>query len=203
MVFKSRVRFCLVLSLLTVALLVFVGAASASDWKPCGIVEDSKGGVFVLRNGKWTPVALGSALHEYESFTTNADGYAALRFDDDSRVELGPNTLVHTTFSIFTPERAMFQLHTDKGEVRIRTGAIGLKNPRGIKIVTPKNIFIASNCVANFLVAPEQEVATVEWMPAGFGLLVINSNSKREYRMTKAGDEMTTDAQNNILINTR
>ena len=202
MISKARARFCFVFMLLAATLLVFSGVSFASCKTPCGTVEDANPGVYASRGGKWVPVTLGSDLYEFETIATNANGYAALRFDDDTLVELGPNTVTHTMFSIFEPERAMFQIHVDKGEVRLGTGSIGLKNPRGIKLVTPKNIFITRNCIANFLVAPEREIVDVEWMPAGVEVVVLNTESKNEYRLTGEGSAMVTDAQNNVSVET-
>ncbi|MDL2264136.1 FecR family protein [Synergistaceae bacterium OttesenSCG-928-I11] len=202
MISKARVRFCLIFMLLAVTLVVFSGVSSASSKTPRGTVEDANPGVYASRGGKWVPIMLGSDLYEFETIATNANGYAALRFDDDTLVELGANTVAHTMLSLFEPERAMFQVHVDKGEVRLGTGSIGLKNPKGIKLVTPKNIFITRNCIANFLITPEREIVDVEWMPDGVDVVVINAESKNEYRMTAEGSAMVTDAQNNVSIET-
>lgn len=200
MISKGRIRLFFIFFSLTAMLLICAGASSASPIAPCGIVENANLGVYASRNGKWVPITFGSDLYGFESIATNADGYAALRFNDDTLVELGPDTVVHTMFSIFEPERAMFQVHVDKGEVRLGTGAIGLKNPKGIKLVTPKNIFIARDCIANFLVAPEREVAEIEWMPAGVEIVVINTERKEEFRLPSEGSAMVTDARNDIIL---
>lgn len=169
--------------LLAATLFVMIAASAACAKDFAGKVELSVPTVFVKRANREYQAMAGSNLYSFDTVRTSPSGTATLRLLDDTVIEMAPDTIVHLVDVVFTPKRARLQLHVEKGTARIKTGSIGLKNPRGVKIMTNKTLMHADNSHMLVYVTPAEERVAVEWMPAGPQVRVYNVKTKEALEM--------------------
>lgn len=166
----------------------------------CGIVEDVTGSAFVMRGDRRQRLTEGFQLRVSDTVTTEKMGSAKLRLADNTEVHLGSDSMAHIVELVFKPEQARLQVHIDKGEARILTGAIGLKDPKGIRVMTPKNLYVMSNCVLSLIERYEEEIAEVEWMPVGPTIALYNPKSERIVTIGEAGMVLITNRDGEVFV---
>ena len=129
------------ISLLWLALMLMAGSASAAAPSaaagPIGEVAFVQGVATAQRAGEGPRfLAKGEALHETDTVSTGAKGFALITLKDGTKLTLRPNTV----FSLDRfrhdagEESALFKLV--KGGVRALTGLVGRRNPRGVEFTT-------------------------------------------------------------------
>ena len=166
----------------------------------CGIVEDVTGSVFVTRADRRQRLTEGFQLRVSDTVTTEKMASAKLRLADNTEIHLGSDSTAHIVELVFQPDKARLQVDLDKGSARIKTGAIGLKNPKGIRIMTPKNLFVASNCVLSLTERYEEEIAEVEWMPKGPIISLYNPKSERIIEVEESGTVLITNRAGEVFV---
>jgi len=154
----------------------------------------------VTRTDRRQRLTEGFQLRASDTVTTEKLASAKLRLADNTEVHLGSDSMAHIVELVFQPDKARLQVHIDKGDARIRTGAIGLKNPKGIRIMTPKNLFVLSNCVLSLTERYEEEIARVEWMPAGPVVSLYNPKSERIVEIGEPGTVLVTNRAGEVFV---
>jgi hypothetical protein len=115
---------------------LFLMSASALAAEPIGEVAFVQGVASAQRPGE-SPrfLAKGEALHEGDTLSTGAKGFALITLKDGTKLTLRPNTnFTLERFRQGAEDSAIFNLL--KGGVRALTGLISKRNPRAVEVKT-------------------------------------------------------------------
>jgi hypothetical protein len=167
-----------------------------------GKVEESSGGFFAVRDIKRVPLEMSADVFEFDILETDEGGFGRVRFIDDSVIELRGGTSVSVKDVVFTESRNRFNIGVASGVVRVVTGAIVRRNPRGFKVTTPKSTIGIRGTVLTVSVNRDTRVesVSVESMGDGHSVSVSNSATGEEATITgqgavntNASDAISTD----------
>ena len=169
----------------------------------CGVAEDVVDVVYVTRADKRQQLTENFELRESDTITTGPAGGVKLRLIDNTEVILGADSTAHIVELVFREDKARLQVHVDQGSARIKTGAIGLKNPKGVRIMTPKNLIMPSNCILSLIERYEEEILQVEWMPKGPTISLYNPRSEKVVEIDEQGTVLVTNREGEIFAGSR
>jgi hypothetical protein len=82
-----------ILTLLLIFSLVAVSVSLAAD-EPAGSLRNVKGGVFIDRGGTAVKAEDGTPVYPQDKVRTGSDGAAGIIFRDNSRISLGPDSIL-------------------------------------------------------------------------------------------------------------
>jgi len=121
-------------AMLTVVLLPFTAFAATDIGKVMALVP----GASVLREGKTETLAIHAGIRVSDTIQTDATGRVKILFNDDSSVNLGPNTTMDMSEYADMGSKPAFNVHVPQGVIRAITGKIVDQNPDGFRITTPE-----------------------------------------------------------------
>ena len=156
--------------------------------------------VTLTREGRESELDRGSRLYAFDIIETGMMGYASIKLIDGTLLELGPNSEAYIVDIAFIPKKARLHVEITRGVARLITGSIGLKNPLGINVSTPRSVVTASNCELIFAVEDEAETIDVIWMPKGPKMSVFNVGTGDLLEIRRPGVTISTDIDNNISV---
>lgn len=127
--------------------LAFVGAgmclaalASASD--SIGQVKVLNGSVAVERSGNAEPARIGTPVMQFDTIRTGADSAVGITFVDNTRMSLGPNSVLYLDRFAFDPTThdGRFNSVVRKGTLSVISGKIAKQSPEAMSVQTPTSI---------------------------------------------------------------
>jgi hypothetical protein len=123
---------------LPLALLLTV-ARAADD---VGQIKVAKGQVSVDRSGRALPAQVGMGLAAADVVKTGADGSAGITMRDDSRLSIGPNSvLVLERFEFdSTTHQGRFDSRLDRGTLAVVSGRLARQSPETMTVRTPSAV---------------------------------------------------------------
>lgn len=120
-------------------LLAFSSAGFAGD---AGEIKTASGTVHVERAGKKLPVRIGMPVQQSDTVVTGADGAAGIVFTDNSRLSIGPNTVLGIDKYAFdtTTHAGQFDASLKKGTLAVISGKMVKQTPESMRVRTPSSI---------------------------------------------------------------
>jgi hypothetical protein len=120
-------------------LLGFTSVGLAAD---AGEVKTATGSVHLERAGKKLPVKIGMAVQQSDTLVTGADGTAGITFTDNSRLSVGPNSVLAIDKYAFdtTTHAGQFDTSLKKGTLNVISGKIVKQSPEAMRVRTPSSI---------------------------------------------------------------
>jgi len=127
------------LAVLTALLLAMTAAALAAD---AGRVKVSQGSVWIDRAGVRLPAPVGTPVRQDDVIITGADGAVGITFADDSRVSLGPDTMLAIDRFAFNPTThdGVHETSLRRGTLAAVSGKLARQSPDAMKVRTPAAI---------------------------------------------------------------
>ncbi|MDR3354896.1 MAG: FecR family protein [Synergistaceae bacterium] len=196
---KIAVRNVILLLALVALFFAHRGTAVAAS-TPAGFVENLERTVTIMREGHESELDRGSGVNTFDIIETGMMGYAMIKLIDGTLIELGPNSEAYIVDIAFMPDTARLHIDISRGVARLRTGSIGLKNPFGINITTPRSVVTASNCELIFGVEDEAETMDIVWMPKGPKVSVFNVGTGDLLEVKRSHVVVSTDIDNNMSV---
>lgn len=140
--------------ILAVAAAAFAFAAQASD---VGQIKTVRGLVQVEREGKLIEAQPGMAVRQSDTLRTGADGAVGVTFIDESRIALGPRSVLAIERYRFdtTTQEGEFDAALTKGSMATVSGRIVKESPGAMRVRTPASIMGVRG--TRFLVRVEAE----------------------------------------------
>ena len=125
----------------TIAAVLF-GFASAGLAADAGEIKTASGTVHVERAGKKLPVKVGMPVQQSDTVVTGADGAAGIVFTDNSRLSIGPNTVLGIDKYAFdtTTHAGQFDASLKKGTLAVISGKMVKQAPESMRVRTPSSI---------------------------------------------------------------
>jgi hypothetical protein len=107
-----------------------------------GSIKIVHGEVFILRDGKQLPAAVGSPVQVRDVVHTGPDGSVGLVLRDDTALSLGPSSEVALKTFTFQPNEGLFGalIGMAKGTLVYISGRISKLAPGSVKLETPVGI---------------------------------------------------------------
>jgi hypothetical protein len=118
-----------------------LGASSA--WAAgVGMVKTSKGAVTVERAGRVMPAPVGTRVEAADIVRTGRDGGIGISFDDQSRMSLGPNSVLAIDRFTFDPRThdGSFDSTLRKGTLSAISGKLAKQSPKAMTVRTRSTI---------------------------------------------------------------
>lgn len=127
------------LAVLTACLLAMTAAALAAD---AARVKVSQGSAWIDRAGVRLPATVGTPLRQDDVIVTGADGAVGITFADDSRVSLGPDTMLAIDRFAFNPttHEGTHETSLRRGTLAAVSGKLARQSPDAMKVRTPAAI---------------------------------------------------------------
>ena len=125
------------------ALLLVLGLAAAPAWAAgVGMVKTSKGTVSVERAGRVLPAPVGTRVEAADIVRTGKDGGVGISFDDQSRMSLGPNSVLAIDRFVFDPttHAGNFDSTLRKGTLSAISGKLARQSPKAMTVRTRSTI---------------------------------------------------------------
>ena len=121
---------------------VLLGFASAGLAADAGEIKSVSGTVHLERAGKKLPVKVGTAVQQSDMVVTGADGAAGIVFTDNSRLSVGPNTVLGIDKYAFdsTTHAGQFDANLKKGTLAVVSGKMVKQSPESMRVRTPSSI---------------------------------------------------------------
>ena len=121
---------------------VLLGFATAGLAADAGEIKTVSGSVHLERAGKKLPAAVGTPVQQADTVVTGADGAAGIVFTDNSRLSIGPNTVLGIDKYAFdtTTHAGQFDANLKKGTLAVISGKMVKQSPESMKIRTPSSI---------------------------------------------------------------
>ena len=118
------------------------GLAKAKPAASVGTIKVVHGEVFILRDGKQLPAAIGSPVQVRDVVHTGPDGSVGLVLRDDTALSLGPSSEVALKTFTFQPNEGLFGalIGMVKGTLVYISGRISKLAPGSVKLETPVGI---------------------------------------------------------------
>jgi len=125
----------------TIAAVLF-GFASAGLAADAGEIKTTSGTVHLERAGKKLPVKVGTPVQQADIVVTGADGAAGIVFTDNSRMSVGPNTVLGIDKYAFdtTTHAGQFDASLKKGTLAVVSGKMVKQSPESMRVRTPSSI---------------------------------------------------------------
>jgi hypothetical protein len=116
--------------------------AQAKPAASVGSVKIVHGEVFILREGKHLPAAVGSPVQVRDVVHTGPDGSVGLVLRDDTSLSLGPSSELALKSFTFQPNEGLFGalIGMVKGTLVYISGRISKLAPGSVKLETPVGI---------------------------------------------------------------
>ena len=126
--------------LLAVAFAAFVATPALAD--SVGQIKVSKGAVSVDRAGKRLPGPVGTNVEAADTIVTGADGSAGVTFIDNSRLSVGPNSVLAIDRFNFdqTTHEGKFDSALKRGTLSVISGKLAKRSPDAMTVRTPSTI---------------------------------------------------------------
>ena len=107
-----------------------------------GSIKIAHGEVFILRDGKQLPAAVGSPVQVLDVVHTGLDGSVGLVLRDDTTLSLGPSSELALKAFTFQPNEGLFGalIGMVKGTLVYISGRISKLAPGSVKVETPVGI---------------------------------------------------------------
>jgi len=127
-----------------VALLLLAAAAArpvAAQAEVAGRVKTLTGQAWLVdAAGARTPVEIGTPVARGDSIETAADGAVGITFRDETRISIGPASLVSIDDFLFAPEadQLSFAARIARGTLYYVSGAIARLAPERVSVATPE-----------------------------------------------------------------
>lgn len=117
-------------------------AQSPAPSAAIGSIKTLSGSAVVIRSGREIPAALGLSLFQTDSIRTGKDGRLGLTLKDETRLTLGPNTVVHLKRYSYAPseKQVSLGLRVLRGAASYISGRIAAIAPDSVRIETPRSI---------------------------------------------------------------
>jgi hypothetical protein len=121
---------------------VLLGFASAGLAADAGEIKTATGTVHLERAGKKLPVRIGMPVQQSDTVVTGADGAAGIVFTDNSRLSIGPNTVLGIDKYAFdtTTHAGQFDASLKKGTLAVISGKMVKQAPESMRVRTPSSI---------------------------------------------------------------
>ena len=125
-----------VLPMLILASFALPGRSLAAE---AGMVKTAVGGAWVERAGVRTPARVGDTVREADVIVTGADGSVGITFADNSRMSIGPNSVLVIDRFVFdsTTHGGAFEASLGKGTLNAVSGKLARESPDAMKVKTP------------------------------------------------------------------
>ena len=184
--------------LLAALCLILLSAAGGFASEPAGKVEAADGVVWAMRDGKRVELSKNSDVFEFDVLCTDKSGSAAVRFKDDTVLEIKANSKIDVKEVVFTDSRNRFNVGVVNGTAKVITGLIVKKNPKGFKVTTPKSTIGIRGTELTVAVDAATGVETVKVNDISDGHTVdVSYNEIGERRsLLAAGASSTIDERN-------
>jgi hypothetical protein len=123
---------------LLAALLVFL-AASVSVAADAGRIKTLRGTAWIERAGARVPASVGTPLRQDDVLVTGADGAVGIAFADDSRLSIGPETVLAIERFAFNPttHEGAHETSLRRGTLAAVSGKLARQSPEAMKVRTP------------------------------------------------------------------
>jgi hypothetical protein len=107
-----------------------------------GMVKTSKGAVTVERAGRVMPAPVGTRVEAADIVRTGRDGGIGISFDDQSRMSLGPNSVLAIDRFTFDPRThdGSFDSTLRKGTLSAISGKLAKQSPKAMTVRTRSTI---------------------------------------------------------------
>ena len=107
-----------------------------------GQMKLSSGSVSIERAGSRLPALAGTNIEASDSIITGADGSAGITFVDDSRLSLGPNSVLAINRFKFdqTTHEGGFDSSLKRGTLSVVSGRLAKASPNAMTVRTPSTI---------------------------------------------------------------
>jgi len=129
-------------AVLAMALAMLVAAAASAAGPGFGMVKTSTGDVRIERNGKVLPAPVGTRVEASDVVRTGKDGAAGISFVDQSRLSLGPNSVLAIDRFEFDPttHAGAFDSTLRKGTLSAISGKLAHASPKAMTVRTRSTI---------------------------------------------------------------
>ena len=121
---------------------VLLGFATAGLAADAGEIKTASGSVHLERAGKKLPASVGTPVQQSDTVVTGADGAAGIVFTDNSRLSIGPNTVLGIDKYAFdsTTHAGQFDANLKKGTLAVVSGKMVKQSPESMRVRTPSSI---------------------------------------------------------------
>jgi hypothetical protein len=121
-------------------LALLLPAAQAAD--EVGQIKVARGQVSVDRGGRALPAQVGMELLAADVVKTGADGSAGITMRDDSRLSIGPNSVLALERFDFDPttHQGRFDSRLDRGTLAAVSGRLARQSPDAMTVRTPSAV---------------------------------------------------------------
>jgi hypothetical protein len=135
---SPRIRL-IALSFLIASPAVSATAALAND---AGQIKVAQGAAWIQRAGARTPAQVGARIAQSDVIVTGADGSVGITFADDSRLSVGPNSVLAIDRFAFdsTTHQGAFASSLRKGTLAAVSGKLTKQSPDAMTVRTPAAI---------------------------------------------------------------
>lgn len=118
-----------------------VHAATVPD-DAAGIIKTTKGSVTIERAGRKAAGAAGAIVMASDRIITGADGSAGITLRDETRMALGPNTVLSMEQFAFntTTHEGRLDASVRRGTLAVVSGKIAKQSPTAVKFSTPSAV---------------------------------------------------------------
>lgn len=124
---------------LAIAMLAIAGSGWAAD---AGEIKTMQGRCYIERAGQRLDVRPGMPVQEADKLVTSADGALGITMSDNTRLSLGPNTVLVIDKYAFdsTTYEGKFDAGLSKGSLAVVSGRIVKQTPGAMRVRTPSSI---------------------------------------------------------------
>ena len=115
------------------------GVALAAQAAEIGQIKVSKGAVTVERGAQALPGSVGLRLEASDVVRTGTDGSAGITMADDSRLSVGPNSILALERFDYeaTTSQGRFDAQLQRGTLAVVSGRIAKQSPQAMTVRTP------------------------------------------------------------------
>lgn len=115
------------------------GTSSAAPFAVVGTVREVSGRATVVRQDRTIPAKIGLEICENDMLRTDPDGSIGVLFNDDTRLSLGPESVLVIDEFVFAPEQEKFSIviRMMKGTAAYLSGLISKLAPDAAHFETP------------------------------------------------------------------
>jgi len=126
--------------ILCLLMMFLLPCAAMPEESPVGKAKTCKGSVFVVRDGKQMPVAVGDRIFQNDTIRTGVSSSVGIIFIDNTILSLGPYSEIVIDQYVFAPEKGMFSMiaRIVRGTASYLSGIIGHQSPESVKFRTPE-----------------------------------------------------------------
>ena len=125
-----------------VGLILVVAAPAFGQEQAVGRLKTVSGTAFIVRQGTDHAASPGQPVFQSDTLKTGADGRLAVTLKDETRLSLGPNSVVRVEKFVYAPgeSRLGFTLSIARGLLAYVSGRIAKLSPDSVRLETPSAI---------------------------------------------------------------